>query len=290
MSGGIWEWRALGVEGSGCGCGKANINPYRIAGGHDALENEYPWMLYLIVSLNFSRIYCGASLIAPSWAMTSAFCVDYDYNKLSIVYGMHKFADNNDNNTVEVDQVIVHPNNNADKLEYDVVLLHLKTPVPLSDEVLPVCLATTPPRLGTTAVVSGWGVFNEDGDIPAVLQEAPLKIKSNKRCQKAYDNIGFTVPDSVICAAKKDIDVCAGDNGGPMVIETSKNVWTQVGIVSFGFGCPNKDYLGVYSRVDSIFDWIVSIVNEFHRGSHSFITEVYAKATNLGFGLNGARK
>lgn len=44
-----------------------------------------------------------------------------------------------------------------------------------------------------------------------------------------------------------------GDSGGPLV-DTVKNV--QVGVVSWGRGCGETDYPGVYSRVSAVADWV----------------------------------
>ena len=35
--------------------------------------------------------------------------------------------------------------------------------------------------------------------------------------------------------------------------------WTQVGIVSWGIGCGDRRFSGVYARISSYIDWIDSI-------------------------------
>jgi len=50
----------------------------------------------------------------------------------------------------------------------------------------------------------------------------------------------------MICAAVPGggKDACQGDSGGPLVVNG-----TLVGIVSWGIGCAEADYPGVYSNV-----------------------------------------
>ena len=57
----------------------------------------------------------------------------------------------------------------------------------------------------------------------------------------------------MICAGKAGKDSCQGDSGGPMVDSEGK----QVGIVSWGYGCADEGYPGVYTRVSHYYDWIV---------------------------------
>ncbi|XP_076039178.1 transmembrane protease serine 11D-like [Oratosquilla oratoria] len=243
------------------GCGAAKIDPTRIVGGQEAQKNEYPWMISLMATVRGDTYTCGASLIAPSWVLTASHCLPgADASDVSVAYGIHKFDDTY-SDPVKADKIIIHPDYNDQTLENDIALVHLETPVPFSNTVLPVCLAASPPKVGTLSVVSGWGSLSYGGSYPDFLQEVGVDIVSNEECDEAYGRDGFPITDGMICAAKRNKDSCSGDSGGPLVVESSKNNWEQVGIVSFGFGCADKDYPGVYARVDYYIDWILSKVN-----------------------------
>lgn len=59
----------------------------------------------------------------------------------------------------------------------------------------------------------------------------------------------------MICAADRNKDSCQGDSGGPLITPDG----VQVGVVSWGSGCADPDYPGVYSNVAAVRDWIEDV-------------------------------
>jgi len=66
----------------------------------------------------------------------------------------------------------------------------------------------------------------------------------------------------MLCAgvAEGGIDSCQGDSGGPLVV-SNNDTWTQIGVVSWGAGCAQPDYYGVYARLTELQAWINSTIN-----------------------------
>lgn len=58
----------------------------------------------------------------------------------------------------------------------------------------------------------------------------------------------------------KNVLLFQGDSGGPMVSKQG-NRWIQSGVVSFGEGCAEPNFPGVYTRVSQYESWINSIIN-----------------------------
>ena len=89
------------------------------------------------------------------------------------------------------------------------------------------------------------------------LKEANVKIIPNSECDsmiKLYKP-GYIINRKHICAFSSGKDACQGDSGGPLVL-SEMGRWVQVGVVSFGEGCADTRFPGVYTKVDQFLDWI----------------------------------
>lgn len=80
---------------------------------------------------------------------------------------------------------------------------------------------------------------------------------SHEQCSQLYAEFN-NVTESMFCAGqveKGGKDSCQGDSGGPVVMNGY-----LVGVVSWGYGCAEPKYPGVYSKVYSFREWIQSLL------------------------------
>jgi trypsin len=121
--------------------------------------------------------------------------------------------------------------------------------------VQPIALTRSEPSAGTASVVSGWGTLSSgSSSLPTQLQAVTVNIVSSSECSSAYSSYGG-ITDRMICAAVSGggKDACQGDSGGPLVVGED-----LVGIVSWGVGCAEPNYPGVYSNVATLRDFITT--------------------------------
>ncbi|EFX73011.1 hypothetical protein DAPPUDRAFT_110246 [Daphnia pulex] len=109
------------------------------------------------------------------------------------------------------------------------------------------------------ATIAGWGTTSSGinqfvpylliGNLSSTLLKANVTILANSKCAAQY---GTTfVGANMLCAAAPDTDTCGGDSGGPVIVNG-----VVVGITSFGVGCADPKYAGVYTRVSTYVNWI----------------------------------
>lgn len=85
-----------------------------------------------------------------------------------------------------------------------------------------------------------------------------MPIVSLQQCTEIYADLGATVTPNMFCAGSftGEFDSCNGDSGGPLV---SNGV--LIGLVSWGKGCAEVGYPGVYTRLSVLRSWIDSQLN-----------------------------
>lgn len=236
-----------------------------IVGGVEAARDEFPFMSIQDTVDNDGNVFlnCGATLIAPTWVLTAAHCVENKTaSQLRAEVGVYDLADEPD--VLEITSVINHPDyfsNNSSSVN-DLALLELDEPVATP----PVILASPansdvwqPITTGTTA---GWG-NTQDAELgyPDVLRKVDVPILTDAAC--IASGVGNQIePETMVCAGETGKDSCDGDSGGPLLVDADAGadspVWLQLGIVSFGNGCALTNQPGVYAEVPAFFDWIES--------------------------------
>jgi trypsin len=190
---------------------------------------------------------CGGTLIGPDVVLSAGHCGGYVGDTVTIG-GI----------TVQVIADQIHPNYNVGTEENDFYLHKLMQPIDISSGGVTLMLNTdgSQPVAGQGLTTLGLGLTSEGGSAPSSLRDVVVPTVSDIDCTNAYGS-GY-IPSSMLCAGEGGKDSCQGDSGGPLVIRNGAT-HILVGVVSWGAGCADPDYPGVYSRVSSAIDWIRSV-------------------------------
>jgi secreted trypsin-like serine protease len=243
----------------------AQTNNILIIGGEEAEPGAWPWMAALVaagVPNAYDGQFCGGALIAPQWVITAAHCfASTDPTQVDVVLGRHILS-SNEGQRHQVAEIILHPDYDENTMDSDMALMRLATPSTQTSVPLVRPATTHLANPGVNATVTGWGNMDPGGgaDFPDALHQVTVPIVSNEVCNgpNSY-NGGIT--DNMLCAGfdTGGFDSCQGDSGGPLVVPNPGGPgWAQAGVVSFGIGCAQPNFYGVYARVSNFYAWVES--------------------------------
>ncbi|NND89581.1 MAG: serine protease [Granulosicoccus sp.] len=241
----------------------------KVLGGANAEPGDWPSVVALLRSgfqSRKNRFFCGGTVVADRWVMTAAHCLYDAFDRvetpsdLRIVAGEYDLEDDEPVEEIQVTNVIVHPDydNSLQPPPHDIALLELASSVnvPISQLFAEDAEAYT----DTLSYIAGWGAtqfVNETAaTFPSILQEARVPLVSLEMCNSPVSYNGL-VGFRQLCAGFQQggVDTCAGDSGGPLyIIENGASV--QIGITSFGNGCAQEDFYGIYTSVSHYLPWL----------------------------------
>lgn len=244
-----------------------------IVGGQEAEPGAWPWQVALVSAGvdPFTGQYCGGVLLSEEWVVTAAHCVVYEPTDLVEVWaGIHNLREPEPGaQRLTLAEIIVHPDYGYELHSNDIALLRLATPAVLRPggggqlPVQPIQIVDPDAGdfTGTMSTVTGWGnrAAQPDpggGDFPDTLHQVEVPIISNEDCQEPYVE---TIDGSMLCAGYEEggKDSCNGDSGGPLMIPADDEEWLLAGLTSWGFGCAQPGYPGVYTRLTTLVGWVL---------------------------------
>lgn len=253
------EWQPLFVD-KNCECGESQPVRARIINGEETEKHQYPWMVALLYK---KKPFCGGSIISDRVILTAAHCTDgVQPSVLNVKIGDHDLTqkDTSRERIESVKKIIQHEGYNSKTMNNDLSLVFLNSKLTFTWRVAPICL--TPNDLTyfkEQALVMGWGQTSEgdkESSSPVLLQ-AKVKVIGMSLCRVLYGFESVDVTAKMLCALGENADGCQGDSGGPLVWrDDATGRYFQVGVTSWGIGCGNPEYPGVYVKLNKYLDWI----------------------------------
>uniref|UniRef100_A0A8C0J9F9 Peptidase S1 domain-containing protein n=1 Tax=Chelonoidis abingdonii TaxID=106734 RepID=A0A8C0J9F9_CHEAB len=213
----------------------------KIIGGYECSPHSQPWQVYFTYGSDYR--WCGGSLINEWWIISAAHCY-----KRSVDWCISRAL-------IQVAKAIQFPQYNQYNTDNDIMLVKLAQPAQFSAYVQPIPISRSCPVAGTECLVSGWGNILTSGvQYPDVLQCLNVPILSDSACRAAYPG---RITKNMFCAGyiEGGKDSCQGDSGGPVVYNGE-----LMGVVSWGIGCAQKNYPGVYTTVCNYVSWIEEVI------------------------------
>jgi len=243
-----------------------------IVGGAESTPFRYSYMASLSTSGEHD---CGGTLIAPDIILTAAHCISSKTGGGEVRLGRHNLSDTSvDNESFSWESARTHPRyfshsnviGTVDVDPYDIALLKINGTS--QQTVVPINRDATVPSPGEQLLALGWGTTSVENPqtFSNILRETLLDYIPNDVCIEATgtSSSGFMVDyereiiDVSLCAADfSGSDACAGDSGGPLLIDG-----VQVGIISASFGCVHPTLPGLNVRISHVHNWIDEAVCE----------------------------
>ncbi|PON27972.1 trypsin [Trichoderma gamsii] len=223
-----------------------------IVGGTTAAAGEFPY----IVSLSSQGShFCGGVLVNANTVVTAGHCsVDFSASQVKVRAGSLTWSSGG--TQVGVSSITVNPSYTTRNgvPDFDVAVWKLSSPIQTSSTI---GYATLPasgsdPAAGTTLTTAGWGTTSENSNsLPSRLNKVSVPVISRSSCNSEYGNI---ISTNMFCAglSQGGKDSCSGDSGGPIV---DSNGVLQ-GLVSWGQGCAEAGFAGVYTRLGSLLTFV----------------------------------
>ncbi|MFJ3231935.1 S1 family peptidase [Streptomyces sp. NPDC086787] len=232
----------------------ATAAPQPIVGGTTTTTTAYPFVMQITDSRG--NQFCGGTLVAAKKVVTAAHCMEGESTSGVRVVGGRTYLNGTNGTVSKVSKIWINPDYSDATNGDDVAVLTLSTSMPYTAASYVSSSQTSVYSTGATARILGWGTTSESGNSSNQLRTATVPIVSDTSCKSSYGS-DFVKTD-MVCAGYSSggVDTCQGDSGGPLLIGG-----VLAGITSWGEGCAEAGYPGVYTRLTTFSNLVTAQVN-----------------------------
>ena len=238
-----------------------------------------PWQVALVprngVAYLPEQVFCGGTIRDATHVITAAHCVPgITAADIAVIAGARNRVSGVGEPSRQVDTVVAIGRAAgfvAAESGNDVAVLTLGTPLDLSNPAIARALPVADPSStagdpGQVALISGWGDTDPDpfaSTQPDTIQSAPIDVLPDAACSNYGARYNAA---TMLCAGRTDAtgttDTCQGDSGGPLAHydgtpsgpngqPTVDDYDMLIGITSWGEGCADPKFPGVYTRLEN---------------------------------------
>lgn len=248
----------------------------RIINGFSPVGQILSFFAILVGYVYHGAYTCGSSYIGyhnnSYWLTTAAHCVNFDDASFSLYFGDPNMIDIDDSirnakctldfNCLEPDDIIIHEDYDSYRMFNDIALIKL-TNWPFNDSLISLNLTNNisiDSLYNNQYEIIGYGKTSENGQISNTLKEGIVNIlnSSDYPYITHFNKSRQLLAEGLNVNESKNVDTCNGDSGGPLYDNKTN---TLIGITSWGIGCADKNYPGIYTYVPYYYDWIFDTIN-----------------------------
>ncbi|MER8029557.1 serine protease [Streptomyces bauhiniae] len=232
----------------------ASAAPQPIVGGTTTTTTAYPYVMQITDASG--NQFCGGTLVSAKKVVTAAHCMVGESTSSVRVVGGRTYLNGTNGTVSRVSKIWINPDYTDATRGDDVAVLTLSTSMPYTPVSYVSSSQTSVYAAGTTARILGWGTTSENGSSSNQLRTATVPTVSDSSCRSSYGS--DFVQSDMVCAGLTSggVDTCQGDSGGPLIIGG-----VLAGITSWGEGCAEAGYPGVYTRLTTFSSLVTTQVN-----------------------------
>lgn len=225
----------------------------------DGITSNSTTMVMLHMTSILGSSFCSGMYLGNGWVLTAGHCV-FETILITALIGFSnvtlKNFENYDNLFIGVKKEI-YPDYNDNTLKNDIALVKLNREPNI--KTISLNNDQNNEAFGTECKITGYGTIHEySREGLGVLREAKVYIKDpDDYTEIINEETNIIASGNEIDSSGFTTDTCSGDSGSPMICNGK-----IVGVTSYGMGCGEPKFPGVYTKVSAFKDWIYTIISK----------------------------